>query len=59
MNESAQALAQRIVALHADKKAGEVQPIPSHGATLLECALDQALGELGFWPTDAAIVRRA
>jgi thiamine-phosphate pyrophosphorylase len=59
MNESAQALAQSIVALHADKKAGEVQPIPSHGATLLECALDQALGELGFWPTDAAIVRRA
>ncbi len=52
-------LAQEIVRLHADKKAGEPAALKSPVATAIESALDVALGELGFWPSDAAIVRRA
>ncbi|MEY2803382.1 MAG: hypothetical protein RL657_718 [Pseudomonadota bacterium] len=59
MNHTAQALARHIVRTHADKQAGEPVTLPSSGATRLEAALNLALGELGFWPADAAIVRRA
>jgi thiamine-phosphate pyrophosphorylase len=59
MNHTAQALAQHIVRTHVDKQAGAPVALASSGDTRLEAALNMALGELGFWPADAALVRRA
>ena len=52
-------LAQRILALHGDKRAGTPSATPPSGSGELEVALNWALHDLGFGPTDAALVRRA
>jgi thiamine-phosphate pyrophosphorylase len=52
-------LAQRILELHADKRAG-VSPAPAaQGHSTIEHAIHQALHALGFWPADADIVCKA
>ena len=52
-------LAQRILALHGDKRAGTPSAPPPSGSGELEVALNWALHDLGFGPADAALVRRA
>jgi thiamine-phosphate pyrophosphorylase len=59
MNLNAQSLARQILRHHNDKQAGDPQALTTGAGTLLDAALNLALGELGFWPADAAIVRRA
>ena len=59
MNHPPLALAHEMVRMHADKKAGTALTLPFTAANPLESALNLALGELGFWPADAAIVRQA